>query len=202
MSDPIDQLSTALAKAQGELRHAIKNATNPHFRNNYADLAEVIDSCGALSDNGLAYSQTLNEHRGKPYLYTTLMHKSGQYMMGRSKLLLQREDSQGLGSAITYSRRQGLSAIVGIAQKDDDGESEREFKEALERRVKVELQKKNDEMQSKEFMYPLNEDLALVDEYLALTAKESNSSIDYIKARAAKNQESFLKSYKLWKEGQ
>ena len=32
-------------------------------------------------------------------------------------------DAQGIGSTITYGRRYGLSAICGIAQYDDDGNS-------------------------------------------------------------------------------
>lgn len=35
-------------------------------------------------------------------------------------LLLSKEDMQGLGSALTYSRRYGLMAMVGIAPEDDD----------------------------------------------------------------------------------
>ena len=46
-SDQINELATALAKAQGELESASKNALNPHFKNKYADLASVWDAARA-----------------------------------------------------------------------------------------------------------------------------------------------------------
>ncbi len=32
-------------------------------------------------------------------------------------------DAQGIGSALTYARRYGLSAITGVAPEDDDGDA-------------------------------------------------------------------------------
>ena len=54
---------------------------------------------------------------------TTLMHSSGQWLRSKVKLPLSKKDAQGVGAAITYGRRYGLSAIVGIAQYDDDAQS-------------------------------------------------------------------------------
>ena len=39
------------------------------------------------------------------------------------KLPLSKVDAQGVGAAVTYGRRYGLSAMVGIAQYDDDANS-------------------------------------------------------------------------------
>jgi len=52
---------------------------------------------------------------------TSLLHSSGQWM--RSSLLVQPKDDtpQAMGSALTYARRYALTAIVGVAQVDDDG---------------------------------------------------------------------------------
>ena len=36
-------------------------------------------------------------------------------------LIVQKNDMQGLGSAITYARRYGLMSMAGIAPEDDDG---------------------------------------------------------------------------------
>ena len=54
---------------------------------------------------------------------TTLMHSSGQWIRSKVKLPLAKKDAQGVGAAITYGRRYGLSGIVGIAQYDDDAQS-------------------------------------------------------------------------------
>ena len=54
---------------------------------------------------------------------TLLMHSSGQWLRSKVKLPLSKVDAQGVGAAITYGRRYGLSAIAGIAQFDDDANS-------------------------------------------------------------------------------
>ena len=43
-TDSIAELAKALAKAQGEIENASKNAANPHFKSKYADLAEVLNT--------------------------------------------------------------------------------------------------------------------------------------------------------------
>ena len=58
MSPELDQLATALAKAQAQIQPAVKDRQNPAFRSNYADLASVWDACRvALASNGLSVSQ-------------------------------------------------------------------------------------------------------------------------------------------------
>ena len=44
-------------------------------------------------------------------------------MRSKIKLPLAKVDAQGVGAAVTYGRRYGLSAMVGIAQYDDDAQS-------------------------------------------------------------------------------
>lgn len=122
-SEQINELATALAKAQGAIEGAKKDNVNPHFRSKYADLASVWDACRAeLSKNGLSVIQPVLTVDGRTVTVTRLMHTSGQWIEdGGIPLLLGKEDMQGLGSALTYSRRYGLMAMVGIAPEDDDG---------------------------------------------------------------------------------
>jgi hypothetical protein len=49
-----------------------------------------------------------------------LVHASGQFIEGRTPLLLVSADMQGLGSAISYARRYGYQSILGLVQIDDD----------------------------------------------------------------------------------
>jgi hypothetical protein len=59
---------------------------------------------------------------GKHVTITRLMHSSGQWIEdGGVPLILSKDDMQGLGSALTYSRRYGLMSMVGVAPEDDDG---------------------------------------------------------------------------------
>tara|TARA_R110002020_G_scaffold227539_16_gene438211 strand:+ start:450 stop:935 length:486 start_codon:yes stop_codon:yes gene_type:complete len=123
-SAEIDKLAGALAKAQSELEGAKKESTNPFFKSNYADLHAVITSAFPyLSKNGLSVSQGNEIIPGAVCVTTLLMHSSGQWLRSKIKLPLSKVDAQGVGAAITYGRRYGLSAIVGIAQYDDDANS-------------------------------------------------------------------------------
>ncbi len=121
-SEQINELATSLSKAQGQMKGAIKDSSNPFFKSTYADLESVWDACRkALSENGLAVVQTTDFSPEGSFLITTLIHSSGQWMKGKYPLNPVKQDPQGLGSAITYARRYALAAIVGVNQTDDDG---------------------------------------------------------------------------------
>lgn len=118
------ELYSALIKAQSELRGALKDSLNPHFKNKYADLSSVWDACrDALHKNGLAVVQLSRIHEsGAPVLLTRIIHTSGQHIEGEYPLVCKDpNDPQKLGSATTYARRYALAAAIGIIQEDDDG---------------------------------------------------------------------------------
>ena len=123
-SPQLDKLSEALAKAQSEMEGAKKESTNPFFKSNYADLHSVIKSAFPhLSKYGLSVSQGNEIVPGAVCVTTTLLHSSGLWLRSKVKLPLSKVDAQGVGAAITYGRRYGLSAMVGIGQYDDDANS-------------------------------------------------------------------------------
>tara|TARA_Y100000310_G_C20642810_1_gene794924 strand:- start:1171 stop:1899 length:729 start_codon:yes stop_codon:yes gene_type:complete len=122
----IGSIATALAKAQKLITGAEKNATNPHFKSGYADLHSVIESCRViLSGVGIAFIQGFWHNRVNDqchvYVTTQLVHTSGEWIRSMVYLPTERANPQGIGSAVTYGRRYGLSGLVGIAQYDDDG---------------------------------------------------------------------------------
>lgn len=120
-SDQINELAAALAKAQGEIENASKNAANPHFKSKYADLAEVLNTVRPVfTKHGLSVSQFPSFADGLASVETVLMHSSGQWMSGTASAGVTKMDAQGVGSAITYLRRYSLAAVAGIAQEDDD----------------------------------------------------------------------------------
>jgi hypothetical protein len=120
-SENINELACALSKAQGELSPAIKDSKNPFFKSNYADLSSVWNACQEpLSKNGLAIIQTMDMKDGQSVLITTLAHSSGQWVRSCLPLLNEKANAQGLGASITYMRRYGLSAIIGITCDEDD----------------------------------------------------------------------------------
>jgi hypothetical protein len=121
-SETIGKLAEALSKAQGEMKGALKDAENPFFKSRYADLASVWEACrGPLSRNGLAVVQVPEVKDGKVIICTVMIHSSGEWISGDLDMTPTKSDPQGVGSAITYGRRYGLSAFAGIAAEDDDG---------------------------------------------------------------------------------
>lgn len=123
-SESLVNLAAALHKAQGMIEGARKDSKNPFFKNTYADLESVWDSCQpALQATGLAVSQfPINNGNGVGVL-TILMHSSGEWISEEFVLPLAKQDPQGGGSAITYSRRYALMAVLGICPIDDDAEA-------------------------------------------------------------------------------
>lgn len=117
------ELATAMAKAQAEIKAALKDSKNPHFKSSYADLTSVWDACrGALTKNGISVIQIPNFEGDEVWLETMLLHASGDSIKGRYPLRPQQQTPQGYGSALTYARRYSLAAMVGVvADEDDDG---------------------------------------------------------------------------------
>lgn len=134
-SPTLGALFEALAKAQGMMLAASKDRTvgystrdrdgggggSVHY--SYATLAEVWDTCRVpLSSNGLSVIQQVSQVNEKLItLITILGHASGEFITSDLTLPCG-TTAQAVGSAITYARRYGLMALVGIVtDEDDDG---------------------------------------------------------------------------------
>lgn len=72
-----------------------------------------------MKDNGLAFVQLVNIDTS---VTTTLMHVSGEYIQGTCKIPAQSDNPQAVGATISYAKRYGLSAILGISAEEDDEE--------------------------------------------------------------------------------
>jgi hypothetical protein len=130
MSDQIDQLATALAKAQGEYLVANKDKNNPFFKSKYADFESVVvASRPALSKYGLSvvqppfiYGNTQDE---PSYLVTVVMHSSGQWLKSKARHNPPKNDIQSLSSYNTYLKRMCYASLLGVvtgeSYSDDDG---------------------------------------------------------------------------------
>jgi hypothetical protein len=101
---------------------AKKDRQNPHLKTNYATLGSVWDACREpLTKHGLCVIQrVLPGERDRIRLETVLLHKSGQFICGIEDLPLTKpNDPQAYGAALTYARRYGLSAMVGVCPAED-----------------------------------------------------------------------------------
>lgn len=122
-----NELFSALAKAQTEMPIASKGSINPFFKSSYASFSDIVKaSRPVLSKNGLAVSQNIMEREnGQKYLYTILMHSSGQFIASRIKIMPPKPDIQEFGKYVSYVKRYSYAALVGVAdsEEDDDGET-------------------------------------------------------------------------------
>ena len=122
-SNSTGALAAALAKAQGAMVAAQLDRENPFYKSKYATLASIWEAIRKpLSDNELAVTQVTYPDDGRLILETTLLHSSGEWVSAQLIVKPVKDDPQGIGSAISYARRYGLSAIVGaVSDEDDDG---------------------------------------------------------------------------------
>jgi hypothetical protein len=116
-------LIEALAAAQGEMRAAQMDATNPAFRSKYATLASVIDAVREpLARHKIAWQQRLHPSEGGIAIETCFYGHGDSLSSGILVVPVAQRSAQGLGSALTYARRYSLSLACGIAaDEDDDG---------------------------------------------------------------------------------
>jgi hypothetical protein len=119
------ELLKALHAALSEMQDPKKNASNPHFKNKYADLGACLDSIeGPLHKHGLVLTQQIAFDQGLDFLETKLWHvDSGQCLESRAQLKPEKQTPQGVGSAISYMRRYSIKSLFGLADTDDDGEA-------------------------------------------------------------------------------
>lgn len=122
----LNEIASALAKAQLDMTNPRFDTQNPFFKNRYASLAAVRDAVvPALAKHGLCLTQDLRTSEGAVSCTTILTHASGQQMsFGPYTLPVSKQDAQGYGSASTYARRYHLMAVCGVVgDADDDAEA-------------------------------------------------------------------------------
>ncbi len=132
---PYVRLARAL-KALGPT--AVKGATNPHFRSGYVKLPDLLEFVRPeLEKEDLILAQPLCD-LGRPDVIgvqTMVLDAFDGAILLQSCLPIptrcEKTDKQGnvtyiidpqkATSAVTYARRTGITSLLGIGEKDDDG---------------------------------------------------------------------------------
>jgi len=124
-SDEIKELAVALSKAQSEFGPAHKSGVNPHLKNKYATLDDIIDAVrNPLAAHGLSFLQMLDTDGQGPALTTMLLHESGQWLAGSTPIDAMdsnrgTNDMQAFGATLTYLKRYALAAMLGVSSDED-----------------------------------------------------------------------------------
>lgn len=123
----------AMNKAQAEFKPVPKGCHNTFLDASYADLTGVWENIRTvLAENGLSVIQGVRQLRieGCPAMLSTrICHTSGEWIEDDGVPLIVEANSKGnltmqsQGSAISYARRQGLSALLGVVTEEEDDDA-------------------------------------------------------------------------------
>ena len=120
-STTIGALATALLAAQKEMKNPAFDSMNPHFKSKFASLSAVREAVlPILLKHGLVLTQFPKGSDGAAGCVNRLLHTSGEWLEEDCLLPLDKNNAQGAGSAITYSRRYSLQSIAGVVADEDD----------------------------------------------------------------------------------
>lgn len=124
-SESITKLAAALVKAQADMGNAKKDAVNPFFKKNYADLNAIREAVlPSLNAQGISVIQPTCVQEGKNYVETVLLHESGEFISSLTEIVVDKvNDAQRHGSGLSYARRYALQSITNIGAEDDDAQA-------------------------------------------------------------------------------
>ncbi len=119
LSHGLGSLALAMSKAQAEIKVAVFDKKANYGM--YASFKSVREaSIEALSKYQLSIFQPVHFDGTNYCLETLVIHSSGESISSKIKLLIDKQNMQGLGSAITYAKRYAWAAILGVVSDDDD----------------------------------------------------------------------------------
>lgn len=121
---PAKELFESFYKAKADIgSHVFPDGKNPHFGNEYITLDSLITK---IHKANAKHNLGLMQFPTGDGLITILFHtKSGNYIESYYQLILDKQTPQGVGSALTYAKRQVLQALYGLSagpEEDDDAE--------------------------------------------------------------------------------
>ena len=120
-SEQLNELFSALSKAQESIKNAQKEGYNPMFRSNYTTVTSVLDAVRPAYALGISIMQMPEMDK----LITRVGHSSGQWLEIETPLFIGEPKGmskmQAYGNAVTYARRYALVSLFGIGQEDNDG---------------------------------------------------------------------------------
>lgn len=115
----------AIIAIQKDLGPFTKTAKNSAYGSSYVPLEEITPLAHQLlTKHKIALLQPMtSDANGQAAIETILVHESGKSFSRTTKLALKQVDPQAHGSAVTYTRRYALMAMLGFTGEgeDDDG---------------------------------------------------------------------------------
>ena len=110
---------------RGKVDQVERTSKNEFLSYKYANINNIIDTIKpVLYELGMGYVQTVQYIDGVDLLNTRvyLVNHPEEFIESNIRLVMAKEDSQSLGSSITYNRRYALWSMFSLEVHDDDGE--------------------------------------------------------------------------------
>ena len=131
---PGKKVFSAWFKAKKDLKSTVvPGGKNPHFGNEYIQFHELVKKIDPVCQK---YGLGIIQFPTGEGLVTLLFHEeSGEYITSYYELKLEKQTSQGIGSALSYANRQIYQALFGLSageEEDDDGEEASQEDEQFE----------------------------------------------------------------------
>ena len=115
----------AMMDFRGKVDQVERTSKNEFLSYKYANINNIIDTIKpVLYELGMGYVQTVQYIDGVDLLNTKiyLVDYPEEFIESNIRLIMAKEDSQSLGSSITYNRRYALWSMFSLEVHDDDGE--------------------------------------------------------------------------------
>jgi hypothetical protein len=120
------QLKIKIAFIQSAIDGLSKEGLNPHFKNGYVTLNQVIDALRPLeNEQKVSITTPLTNVEGRPAISLVIKSLDNDEVEIDTMTLPDLTDPQKMGSAITYYRRYMLMSYFNLKSEDDDGNSAR-----------------------------------------------------------------------------
>ncbi len=120
-SEQLNELFSALSKAQENIKNAQKEGYNPMFKSNYTTVTSVLEVIKPVYKENISIMQMPEMDK----LITRVGHSSGQWLEIETPLFIGEPKGmsrmQAYGNAVTYARKYALVSLFGIGQEDNDG---------------------------------------------------------------------------------
>ncbi len=141
-SEQINELATALSKAQGEFIPVVPNKRSKYWDQPYADLEVVLRALEPiLSKQGLSITQhTELTKENISMLVTKLRHASGQWTKSCIRIIPPKEDIDTYTSTVDCMRRNQILALLGCSVSGDDDNGDiamKPFRQGFEKGVSL-----------------------------------------------------------------
>lgn len=168
-----------LLEAKSEIGKVTKNAKNPHFKNNYADINAIIETVEpVLIKHGLVLIQPIEQGE----VITRIIDAATGEVLESAMPLSPTANPQQMGSQITYYRRYTLQSLLSLQAEDDDANAASAPQAKPAKPTKETFTRERFEK-----AYTANASIEKIKQLYILTPEVEKEWLDYVLSKAEEN---------------